>query len=52
MLEMLANEDDHALDMLPYPYVNLNLRGFPNTFFTLDEPPNERGNINVMFKLQ
>ena len=50
MLEILANEDDHALDMLPYPYVGLDQRGSPEILFTLDVPTDERGNINVMFK--
>ena len=50
-LEMLAREDDHALDMVPYPYVGMDWRGCPEIFFTPDEPPHERGNINVMFKL-
>ena len=24
VLEMLASEDDHALDMVPYPYVDMD----------------------------
>ena len=24
VIEMLANEDDHALDMVPYPYTDMN----------------------------
>ena len=51
VLDMLASEDDHALFMVPYPYVNMDSRGCLEIFFTLDEPPDERGNINVMFKL-
>ena len=41
VLEMLANEDDHALDMVPYPYVDMDWRGLLEIFFTLDEPPDE-----------
>ena len=41
VLEMLANEDDHALDMVPYTYVDMDWRGFLEIFFTLDEPPDE-----------
>ena len=48
---MLASEDEHALDMVPYPYVGMDWRGWTEIYFTLDEPPDEICNINVMFKL-
>ena len=51
LMEMLDIEDDHALEIVPYPYVSLRWRGCPKILFTLDEPSAERGNINVMFKL-
>ena len=51
VLEMLASEDDHALDMVPYPYVAMDWRGCLEIFFTPHEPPNERCNINVMINL-
>ena len=51
VLEMLASEDNHALGLIPYPYADIDWRGCPKIFFTSYEPPDERGNINVMFKL-
>ena len=51
VLDILASEDVHALDMVPYPYSNMGQRGCPYIFFTPDELPNEKGNINAMFKL-
>ena len=51
VLEMLSNEDDHALDIVSYPYVGLEWRVWHVITFTQDEPLNERGNISVMFKL-
>ena len=51
VVEMIASDEDHALDLLPYPYIGLDWRACPNIFFTQDKPPNERGNISVMFKL-
>ena len=50
-LNLLANKDDHTLELVSYPYVGLDWRGCPNLFFTQDELPYERGNINIMFKL-
>ena len=41
VLQMLENKEEHALDLLPYSKI----------FLTQAEPPNARGNINVMFKL-
>ena len=51
VLEMLASQDDHALDMVPYPYASMDWRACPKIFFMADEPPDDRGNINVMFEL-
>ena len=51
VLEMLASEDNHALEMVPYPYAIMDWRGFLEIIFTIDEPLDHKGNINVMFKL-
>ena len=51
VLYMLSSEDSHALNMVPYPYVGMDWRGFPEIFFIADEPSDDRGNINAMFKL-
>ena len=48
---MLSNKEYHALDLVPYPYTDMDWRAFPNIFSTEDEPLDERGNINIMFKL-
>ena len=48
---MLSSEEDHALDLLPYPYKGLDWRACENMFCTQAEPPNERGNIGIMLKL-
>ena len=51
VLELLASEDDHMFVMVSCPYVGLDWQGCTNILFTQDEPPNSRGNINVLFKL-
>jgi hypothetical protein len=50
-LGLLASEDDHMFVMVLCPYVGLDWRGCTNILFTLDEPPDARGNISVLFKL-
>ena len=42
VLEMLVSEDDHTLEMVPYPYDDMDWRGCTNILFTPDEPPDER----------
>ena len=49
-LELLASVDDHPFVMVPCPYAGLDWRGCANILFTDDEPPNDRGNITVLFK--
>ena len=47
---LLASEDEHDfVDLVLYPYVGMNWRGCVNIYFTEDEPPDDRGNIIVMF---
>ena len=49
-LELLASVDEHPFIMVPCPYAGLDWRGCANILFTDDEPPDERGNIIVLFK--
>ena len=49
-LDLLASVDRlHPFIMVPCPYVGLDWRGCPNILFTDDEPPDDRGNIIVLF---
>ena len=49
-LDLLASVGGlHRFIMVPCPYVGLDWRGFPNTLFTPDEMPYDRGNIIVLF---
>ena len=49
-LGLLANVFEHPFIMVPCPYAGLDWRGCANILFTADEPPNDRGNIIVLFK--
>ena len=49
-LELLASVDEHPFIMVPCPYAGLDWRGCANILFTDDEPPDDRGNITVLFK--
>ena len=50
-LELLASVDKlYPFIMVPCPYAGLDWRGCANILFTDDEPPNDRGNITVLFK--
>ena len=49
-LELLASVDENPFIMVPYPYARLDWRGCANIPFTADEPPDDRGNIIVLFK--
>ena len=49
-LDLLASVSRlHPFIMIPCPYVGLDWRGFSNILFTPDEPPDDRGNITVLF---
>ena len=49
-LQLLANVDGlHPFILVPCPYASLDWRGCPNILFTADEPPDDRGNIIVLF---
>jgi hypothetical protein len=50
-LGLLGSEVDHIFIMVSCPYMDLDWRGCRNILFTLDEPPDDRGNISVLFKL-
>ena len=50
-LVLLTSEDDHVFVTLVFRYARIIWRGCPNIFFTLVEPPDDRGNINVFFEL-
>jgi len=50
-LELLGSAADHMFAMVLCSYVGLDWRGCPNILFTVDEPPNDRGNIRFLFKL-
>ena len=49
-LEFLASVDEHPFVMVPCPYTSLDWRGCANILFIADEPPDDRGNITVLFK--
>ena len=49
-LELLANVDEHPFILVPCPYARLDWRGCANILFITDEPPDDRGNIIVLFK--
>ena len=50
LLDLLANVGGlHPFIMVPCPYARLDWRGCPNILFTPDEPPDDRGNITVLF---
>ena len=49
-LDLLASVGElHPFIMVPCPYPGLDWRGCPNILFTPDEPPNDRGNITILF---
>ena len=51
-LDLLVSVDElHPFIMVPCPYVGLDWRGCPNILFTAAEPPDDKGNIFVFFKL-
>ena len=46
----LVAEDDHdVLDLILYLYAGMDLRGCVNIHFIEDKPPDDRGNIMLMF---
>ena len=50
-LELLSSVDElHPFIMVPYPYARLDWQGCANILFTDDEPPDDRGNITILFK--
>ena len=49
-LELLASIDENPFIMVPCPYAGLDWRGCANILFTIDESPDDRGNITVLFK--
>ena len=49
-LDLLASVDGlHPFILVPCPYASLDWQGCPNILFRADEPPDDRGNINVLF---
>ena len=48
-LELLASVDEHPFIMVPCPYAGLDWRACANILFIADEPPDDRGNITVLF---
>jgi hypothetical protein len=50
-LGLLGSATDHMFVMVLCPYAGLDWRGCLNILFTIDEPPDDRGNISVLFKL-
>ena len=49
-LELLSSVDDHAFVLVPCSYVGLDRRGCANILFTIDETPDDGGNITILFK--
>jgi hypothetical protein len=47
--DLLASEDNLVLDIAEYPYMGMDWRACPNIRFIVEEPPDERGNIIIMF---
>jgi len=50
-LVILGSAADHMFFMVLCPYVGLDWRGCLIFLFTIDEPPDDRGNICVFLKL-
>jgi hypothetical protein len=50
-LGQLGSATDHMFVMVSCPYAGLYWQGCQKILFTIDEPPNNRGNISVLFKL-
>ena len=49
-LDLLASFHGlYPVIMVSCSYVRLDWRGCPNILFTYDEPPDDRGNITVLF---
>ena len=48
-LELLASVDEHPFVMVACPYAGFDCRGCVKILFTADEPPDDRGNITVLF---
>ena len=49
-LDLLVSVDEFCpFIMVPCPYVGLDWRGSTNILFTDDEPPDDRGNITILF---
>ena len=51
IVQLLGSVDDHMFVMVSCPYVELDWRGCANILFINDDPPDDRGNISVFFKL-
>ena len=50
-LDLLASVDElNPFIMVPCPYAGLDWLGCANILFIADEPPDDRGNITVLFK--
>ena len=49
-LELLSSVDEHTFILVPCPYAGLHWQGCANILFTADEPPDDRGNITILFK--
>ena len=48
--DLLASKDNHdVLYLVLYPYAGMDQRGCVNIQCTWDEPPDDRGNIILMF---
>ena len=51
VINMLGFENPPRLDMLPYPYVDLDWRGCLDILFTQDDPTYDRGKFSIMLQL-
>ena len=48
---MLDSDEDHTLNIVPYPYMGFYQRACQKNFLTQAKSPDEKVNIGVMFKL-
>lgn len=50
-VKLLGIADDHMFVMVSCPYAGMDWQGCANILFTNDETHDDKGNINVFFKL-
>ena len=49
VFDLFSSEENPVLDIEEYLYAGMDWKGCPNIQFIVEEPPDERGNIIIMF---